>query len=49
MNNNKNKYITLIDKDLNNNKITISKKELDVILNNAYKKVMKNKLKLIKK
>ena len=37
MNNNKNKYITLIDKDLINNKITISKKELDMILNNAYK------------
>ena len=47
--NNKNKYITLIDKDLINGKITISKKELNIMLNKAYKSVMKSKLKLVKK
>ena len=47
--NNKNKYITLIDKDLINGKITISKKALDIMLDKAYKSVMRKKLKLVKK
>jgi hypothetical protein len=39
----KSDFITLIDKDLINGKITISKKALDILLKNAVKDVMKKK------
>ena len=46
---NKNDFIMLIDKDINHGKMIIHKKDLDIILNNAFKNLMKSKLKLVKK
>ena len=39
----------LLDKDIKHGKMIIHKKDLDIVLNNAFKKVMKSKLKLVKK
>ena len=36
-------------KDIKHGKMIIHKKDLDVLLDNAFKKVMKSKLKLVKK
>ena len=46
---NKNDFIMLINKDIKHGKMIIHKKDLDIVLNNAFKKVMKSKLKLVKK
>ena len=46
---NKNDFIMLIDENIKHGKILIHKKDLDIILNNAFKNLMKSKLKLVKK
>ena len=46
---NKNDFIMAIDKDIKHGKILIHKKDLDVLLDNAFKSLMKSKLKLVKK
>tara|TARA_R100000995_G_scaffold72955_1_gene41731 strand:- start:31 stop:216 length:186 start_codon:yes stop_codon:yes gene_type:complete len=46
---NKHEFIMAIDKDIKHGKILIHKKDLDVLLDNAFKSLMKSKLKLVKK
>ena len=46
---NKNDFIMLINKDIKHGKMIIHKKDLDIVLNNAFKSLMKSKLKLVKK
>ncbi len=46
---NKDQFIMVIDDDFKFGKMLIHKKDLDILLDNAYKNLMKSKLKLVKK
>ena len=46
---NKDQFIMVIDDDFKLAKMLIHKKDLDILLDNAYKNLMKSKLKLVKK
>ena len=46
---NKDQFIMVIDDDFKFGKMLIHKKDLNILLDNAYKNLMKSKLKLVKK